>query len=56
MDYPFTIMEIRLNQDGKGEGSIMAGAQLRFDNEGQLNIKSYGNYQYAKVINVRSWD
>ena len=56
MDYPFTIMEIRLSKDGKGEGSIMAGAQLRFDNEGQLNIKSYGNYQYAKVINVRSWD
>ena len=56
MDYPFTILEIRLNQEGKGEGSIMAGAQLRFDKEGQLNIKSYGNYQYAKIVNVRSWD
>jgi hypothetical protein len=56
MDYPFTIMEIRLNKEGKGEGSIMGGAQLRFDKDGQLNIESYGNYQYAKVINVRSWD
>ena len=56
MDYPFTILEIHLNKEGKGEGAIMAGAQLRFDKEGQLNIESYGNYQYAKVINVRSWD
>jgi len=56
MDYPFTILEIRLNKEGKGEGGVMAGAQLRFDDRGQLNIESYGNYQYAKVINVRSWD
>jgi hypothetical protein len=54
-DYPFTIMELRLNKEGKGVGSIMGGAQLRFNDEGQLDIESYGN-QYAKLTNVRSWD
>jgi len=55
MDYPFTIMELRLDKDGKGEGSIMGGAKLKFNKEGQLDIESYGN-QYAKLANVRSWD
>jgi len=54
-DYPFTIMEIRLDREGKGEGSIMGGAQLKFNEEGQLDIESYGN-QYAKLVNVRAWD
>jgi hypothetical protein len=55
MDYPFTIMELRLDQEGKGEGSIIGGAKLRFNKEGQLDIESYGN-QYAKLVNVRAWD
>jgi len=54
-DYPFTIMEIRLDKEGKGVGSVIGGAQLRFNEEGQLDIESYGN-QYAKLTNVRSWD
>jgi hypothetical protein len=55
MDYPFTIMELRLDKEGKGEGSIIGGAQLKFNEEGQLDIESYGN-QYAKLVNVRAWD
>jgi hypothetical protein len=55
MDYPFTIMELRLDKEGKGEGSIIGGAQLRFNDEGQLDIESYGN-QYARLVNVRAWD
>ena len=31
MDYPFTIMELRLDKEGKGEGSIMGGARLGRD-------------------------
>jgi hypothetical protein len=54
MDYPFTIMELRLDKEGKGEGSIMGGARLQFK-EGQLDIESFGN-QYAKLINIRSWN
>lgn len=54
MNYPFTIMELRLDKEGKGEGSIMAGAKLNFK-DGKLDIESYGN-QYAKLANVRAWD
>ena len=54
-DYTFTILELRLNQEGKGVGSIIGGAKLSFNEEGQLDIESYGN-QYAKLTNVRSWD
>jgi hypothetical protein len=55
MDYPFTIIELQLNQEGKGEGSILGAAQLKFNEKGQLEIESYGN-QYAKLANVRMWD
>ncbi len=54
-DYPFTIVEIRLNKEGKGEGAIMGGTQIRFNKEGKLEIESFGN-QYAKLVNVRTWD
>ena len=35
-DYTFTIMELRLNHEGKGVGSIIGGARLSFDDEGKL--------------------
>jgi hypothetical protein len=54
-DYPFSIVEIRLDQDGKGAGSIIGGAKIKFTDEGRVEIESYGN-QYAKLTNVRAWD
>jgi hypothetical protein len=54
-DYPFTIVEIHLDKEGKGEGAIMGGAQISFSKEGKLEIESFGN-QYAKLVNVRTWD
>lgn len=54
-DYPFSIVEIRLDQDGKGVGSIIGGAKIKFTDEGRVEIESYGN-QYAKLTNVRAWD
>jgi hypothetical protein len=55
MNYPFTVMEIQLNKEGKGEGAIIGGTKLRFNDEGQLDIESYG-HQWAKLSNVRTWD
>jgi hypothetical protein len=31
MDYPFTIVEMRLNKENKGEGKLLAGTQLYID-------------------------
>ena len=54
-DYPFTVIEIRLDKEGKGEGSIMGATQISFTQEGKLELESLGN-QYARLVNVRSWD
>jgi hypothetical protein len=54
-DYPFTIIELRLNQEGKGDGAVIGAAQLDFDDKGVLQIESYGN-QYVKLTNVKIWD
>jgi hypothetical protein len=54
-DYPFTIIELHLNSEGDGEGSIFGGTQLEFNEEGQLEVERFGN-QYAKLVNVRAWD
>jgi hypothetical protein len=37
------IMEILLDQEGKGVGSVIGGAKLKFYEDGQLDIESYGN-------------
>jgi hypothetical protein len=54
-DYPYTAIELRLNKEGKGDGSVVGGAKVSFDKEGRLEIESFGN-QYAKVVNVRTWN
>ena len=39
-DYPFGVMEIKLPKDGAGEGTILAAADLDFNDKGQLEVKS----------------
>lgn len=40
-DYPFGIIELRLDEEGKGEGRLIAAAQAEIK-DGQLEIESYG--------------
>jgi hypothetical protein len=42
MDYPFTIVEIQLDKNDKGEGKILAGTQLYIDKNNQLVLEHYG--------------
>ena len=42
MDYPFGIIELRLDAKGKGSGRLIAAAQVKFDSQGVLQIESYG--------------
>lgn len=42
MDYPFTIIEVRLNSDDRGEGKILAGTRLLVDKDNQLVLENYG--------------
>jgi len=52
-DYPFTYIELFVNDDGKGEGSVVGLAKLSFDkkNPSTLDIENYGTYA-AKLIGV----
>ena len=42
MDYPFTIIEIRLNAKDEGEGKILAGTRLYVDKSKNLVLENYG--------------
>ena len=52
-DYPFTYIELFVNDDGKGEGSIVGLAKLSFDkrNPNNLDVENYGTYA-AKLSGV----
>lgn len=41
MDCPFTIIEMHLDKDDKGEGKILAGTRLLVE-KGQIVLENYG--------------
>jgi hypothetical protein len=41
MDYPFTVLEIRLNKENKGEGKLLVGTQLYIDKNNNLVLENY---------------
>ena len=43
IDYPFTIIEVRLDKDDKGEGKILAGTKIYVDKKTkQIVLENYG--------------
>jgi hypothetical protein len=42
MDYPFTIIEIRLDKNNHGEGKILAGTKIYVDKDKHLVLENYG--------------
>ena len=46
-EYPFGVIEIRLDADGKGDGSVFAAAKIQFNNDGNLVIESWGIPPYS---------
>jgi len=42
MDYPFTIIEMRLNKENKGEGKLLAGTKIYIDKNNNLVLENYG--------------
>jgi len=58
VDYPYTMLELVLGQDGKGTGTAIGAAKLRFDKKKNLyEIESLGHgTDYNKLLNVRTMD
>lgn len=42
MDYPFTLIEVRLDKDNRGEGKILAGTRIYVDQNKHLVLENYG--------------
>ena len=53
-DYPFSYAELYIDDDGKGEGSIIPAARIYFDKKEQntVAIENFGIYP-ARLANVR---
>lgn len=57
VDYPFGVIELRINpQTGKGEGTYIAAARVRFDDDNgrqQVEIENFATFP-AKLLGVKS--
>ena len=51
MDYPFTILEIRLNAKDEGEGKIFGGSKIYVEN-GELVVENWGT-QPTRFNNIK---
>ncbi len=55
-DYPFGWFEFEIDEEGKGIGlgAMIVAAKLSFNDEGQLEITSYG-IQPFQLTNIKRW-
>jgi hypothetical protein len=52
-DYPFGVIEIRFDAQGKGKGVLIASAQLSFGPDGNLDVKAFGTQPF-QLLDVTS--
>ena len=55
VDYPYTMLELVVDADGKGTGTAMGAAKIRFDKKkGGYEIESFQHgTQFHKLLNVQ---
>ena len=51
MDYEFSLVELLVDEKGKGSGVMVPAAKILFNKEGQLDIENYG-VSPVRVTNV----
>lgn len=54
-DYNLSWILLDLDEEGKGTGSVIVAADMKFNDQGQLVVESYG-LQYLKLVNVRRYN
>jgi hypothetical protein len=52
LDYPFTYMELYLDDQGKGEGSLIPAARIRHKKGQTIEVENFGIYP-ARLSNIR---
>lgn len=53
MDYPFGLIELRLNEKGEGEGLAYQATALTFSKDGELEVETYG-IGPQRILSVRA--
>jgi hypothetical protein len=54
-DYQFSVLQMLVDERGKGEGSAIVAAKIKFDKEGTLVIESYGIQDTVRLANVHRY-
>jgi len=54
-DYPFSVVQLEVDEKGNGEGAAIVAARIKFDKEGMLVIESYGMSDTVRLVNVRRY-
>ena len=54
-DYPYTVMDLYLDENAKGKGSVLTAVKIFFDDQGQLQAQAVGG-DPLELINVEKVD
>ncbi len=54
-NYPFAMAELKVDEQGKGEGTMVVGTKFKVNDAGVLIIETY-NEQTLRLLNVRRLD
>ena len=52
VDYPFGYVEIRLKRSGRGDGTIIPAARIRFKNANTIEVEDFGTFP-GRLMGVR---
>jgi hypothetical protein len=52
VDYPFTYVELRIDQNGRGEGTIIPAARVRARGTNTLEVEDFGTFP-GRLMGVR---
>jgi hypothetical protein len=52
VDYPFTYIELYVENDGKAEGSLIPAARVRFKRDKTIEVENFGIYP-ARLVNIK---
>lgn len=53
-DYTIGVVELKLDAEDKGEGVLIYAAKVKFNEQGMLEIETYG-IAPAKIVNLKKW-
>lgn len=54
LDYPFSFLQLLVDEEGKGQGTVIVAARFSFDKDGKLEIESYGRQPF-QLWNLKRW-